>query len=77
MTRSAAVEWRPDQTLHLMQRFKCNDNNVIYMLHCAACLDLHENDAGDRFQVWTNYIGQTSPNVHFITKVHIYKSKNA
>lgn len=63
MTSSSEVRWGPrqDQIFYPIRRFKCNANNLVYMCHCDACLNLNvnQNIIQQQLEVWTNYIGST------------------
>ncbi|XP_035710791.1 uncharacterized protein LOC118436547 [Folsomia candida] len=61
-----SLQWgpQPHHNLPLRKRFTCESNNVVYMIHCAACI-INGN--------WSTYIGNSNlatHNIHFRFRQH-------
>ncbi|XP_035704130.1 uncharacterized protein LOC118434509 [Folsomia candida] len=63
LTRSASVQWgtQQHQVCHQQKRYTCRMNDLVYLCHCNACLQLP-------IPAWTTYIGESyvivGKNVH-------------
>ncbi|OXA59537.1 hypothetical protein Fcan01_05925 [Folsomia candida] len=66
MTQSSTVKWGPGehQVVHVRKRFTCSSNNVVYLIHCHACVQLG---------LWTTYVEESNAtrNLHSRISNHV------